>query len=189
MAVFTMEQVRFEYDTEEKSPCVICRRTLTSWTSGAPFRQPFGRNCVAPIVLSLVRLVRGVQKQLRKIQTSNLMPAHRLRCLTAQRPVKARPANTKRLSDGCGPHPIGRQFSYALPVNTRLASLAGAVDLAMPSSYLSRRRLVSNSANIPSISRKALPAALAESMGGSVARSVTPRCFSSCSHLVAPDPR
>src|SRR6266478_2010649 len=48
----------------------------------------------------------------------------------------------------------------------------------MPSSWRSRRKLVSNSANTPSISRKHLPAAVPVSIGCSVAFSAAPLALS-----------
>ncbi len=50
---------------------------------------------------------------------------------------------------------------------------------AIPSNCLSRRRLVSNSAKTPSMSRNALPAAVLVSMGWSAARKKAPFRFSS----------
>jgi hypothetical protein len=50
-----------------------------------------------------------------------------------------------------------------------------AFAFAMPSSCRSRRRLVSNSANTPSMSRKHLPAAVPVSIGCSVAFRTAPR--------------
>src|SRR5271169_3781506 len=49
-----------------------------------------------------------------------------------------------------------------------------ALALAIPSSWRSRRRFVSNSANTPSISRKHLPAAVLVSIGCSVAFNEAP---------------
>jgi hypothetical protein len=53
--------------------------------------------------------------------------------------------------------------------------LLGWWALAMPSSWRSRRKLVSNSANTPTMSRKHLPAAVPVSIGCSVALSDAPR--------------
>src|SRR5207245_920471 len=53
-----------------------------------------------------------------------------------------------------------------------------ALAAAIPSCWRSRRRLVSNSANTPNMSRKAFPVALWVLIGCSVARRVTPRAFS-----------
>jgi hypothetical protein len=58
-----------------------------------------------------------------------------------------------------------------------------ALAAAIPSICRSRRRLVSNSAKTPSMSRKALPAAVLVSIGCSVTFSVTPRSLSSCTRF------
>ena len=64
-------------------------------------------------------------------------------------------------------------------VDDGLAALVDALRLRrpIPSSCRSRRRLVSNSANTPSMSRNALPAAVPVSTGCSVARRATPFCL------------
>ena len=62
---------------------------------------------------------------------------------------------------------------FASPVDT--PRFGRRYTLQLPS----RRRLVSNSANTPNMSRNALPAAVPVSTGYSVARSVTPLAFSS----------
>jgi hypothetical protein len=49
-----------------------------------------------------------------------------------------------------------------------------------PSNWRSLHKLVSNSANTPSMSRNALPAAVPVSIGCSVALSLIPLAFSSC---------
>jgi hypothetical protein len=53
-----------------------------------------------------------------------------------------------------------------------------ALALAMPSSWRSRRRFVSNSAKTPSMSRKHFPTAVLVSIGCPVAFSAAPLTFS-----------
>ena len=72
---------------------------------------------------------------------------------------------------------LNRCTSAALMIGWRLLYTPRALAAAMPSSRRSRRKLVSNSANTPSRSRNALPAAVAVSTGCSVAFSLAPFAF------------
>jgi hypothetical protein len=92
-----------------------------------------------------------------------------------------------RHSPGRCPVPWRSPWAGPRPFNSR--TLAASIDagrplytpaafaLAIPSSWRSFRRFVSNSANTPSISKKHLPAAVPVSIGCSAALSEAPRAF------------
>jgi hypothetical protein len=91
--------------------------------------------------------------------------------------VHRRPADLERFRDLRGPSPcafIARTWAASIEAGRPLYTPA-ALAFAIPSSWRSRRRFVSNSANTPSMSRKHLPAAVLVSIGCSVAFNEAPR--------------
>ena len=111
-------------------------------------------------------------------------PSCRSAGLGRQQAVDAGAADLEALGDGrggraspprAGGAPRRGRWSVSAPCRRRRRAPWPA---AMPSICRSRRRLVSNSANTPSMSRNALPAAVEVSIGCSVALSAAPLALS-----------